>query len=277
VTDTVDALEGFTKDTFSHEGRSCAVYRIGSGPAVVVIPEAPGPTPEVLGFARRVGEAGYTAVVPELFGVAGKPESLLYVAQTITRACVSKEFATLAKGRTSPITNWVRALGRHEHERCGGPGIGVVGMCLTGGFALAMLADEAVLAPVLSQPSLPFGVTAAHRADLGVGDDDWARGKQRVLDDDICVLGLRFTGDKLSPPSRFRTLREELGDNFVGVEIDSSKGNPHGIGTAAHSVLTRELVDEPGHPTADALAQVFELFRTRLKPATTTPPDSGDI
>jgi dienelactone hydrolase len=269
VTDTADALEGFTKDTFSHDGRTSAVYRLGSGPAVIVIPEAPGPTPEVLGFARRVAAAGYTAVVPELFGVAGKPESVPYVVQTITRACVSREFATLAKRRTSTITNWIRALGRHEHERCGGPGIGVVGMCLTGGFALAMLADESVLAPVLSQPSLPFAVTAGHRADLGVGDDDWARGKQRVLEDDICVLGLRFTGDKLSPPERFQTLRDELGDNFVGVEIDSSKGNAHGIAKTAHSVLTRELVDEPGHPTADALARVFDLFQTRLKPATT--------
>jgi dienelactone hydrolase len=271
VTDTADALEGFTKDTFSHAGRTCAIYRVGSGPAVVIMPEAPGPTPEVLGFARRVGEAGFTAVVLELFGVAGKPESVLYVVQTIARACVSKEFATLAKGRTSTITNWVRALGRHEHERSGGPGIGVVGMCLTGGFALAMLADEAVLAPVVSQPSLPFAVSAGHRADLGVGDDDWAEGRQRVLDDDICVLGLRFTGDKLSPPERFRTLREELGDNFVGVEIDSSKGNPHGIRKSAHSVLTRDLVDEPGHPTADALAQVLDLFRTRLEPAPDTP------
>jgi dienelactone hydrolase len=266
VTDTADALEGFTKDTFTDGGRTCEVFRIGSGPAVIVIPEAPGPTPEVLGFARRVGAAGYTAVVPELFGAAGKPESVPYALRTITMACVSREFATLAKRRTSTVTNWVRALGRHEHGRCGGPGIGVVGMCLTGGFALAMLADEEVLAPVLSQPSLPFSVSAGHRADLGVGDDDWARGKQRVLDDDICVLGLRFTGDKLSPPERFRTLRDELGDNFVGVEIDSSKGNPHGIRRAAHSVLTRDLVDEPGHPTADALAQVFELFRTRLRP-----------
>ncbi len=80
----------------------------------------------------------------------------------------------------------------------------------------------------------------------------------------MCVLGLRFTGDRAVPAERFARLREELGDGFVGVEIDSSKGNPHGIPGVAHSVLTGHLVDEPGHPTRDALDQVLDLFRKRL-------------
>jgi hypothetical protein len=130
-----------------------------------------------------------------------------------------------------------------------------------------MMVDDHLLAPVLSQPSLPLGFTKAHRADVGISDADLARVKARAADDGVCVLGLRFTGDRLSPGSRFATLRRELGDNFIGVEIDSSPGNPHGIRKAAHSVVTDDLVDEPGHPTREALDQVLDFFRERLLPA----------
>jgi dienelactone hydrolase len=189
--------------------------------------------------------------------------SMPYILESITKACVSKEFTILALNRTSPITTWLRALARAEHERCGGPGVGAVGMCLTGGFALAMMVDEVVVAPVLSQPSLPFPVNVAHRRALGISDADVERVKERVAAG-VCVLGLRFTGDKASPPERFAALRELLGDGFVGVELDSSPGNPHGHRKGAHSVLTEDLDDRPGTPTRDALDQVLDLFRTRL-------------
>ena len=176
---------------------------------------------------------------------------------------MSREFTVLALHRTSPVTTWLRALARSEHERCGGPGVGVVGMCLTGGFALAMMVDDVVVAPVLSQPSLPFPVNRAHRQALGISDDDVDRVVERVAAG-VCVLGLRFTGDVTSPPERFATLRELLGDGFVGVELDSSAGNPHGHRRGAHSVLTEDLDDRPGTPTREALDQVLDLFRTRL-------------
>ncbi len=162
------------------------------------------------------------------------------------------------------MIEWLRALARSLHEECGGPGVGVVGMCFTGGFALAMMADAPVLAPVLSQPSLPFGIGAKRKRDLGLSDDDLAKVKQKCAAQDLTVLGLRFTGDSFVPPERFARLREELGDNFVSVEIDSSADNEHGNPKRAHSVLTEHLVDEPGHPTRDALDKVLELFRVRL-------------
>jgi dienelactone hydrolase len=137
-------------------------------------------------------------------------------------------------------------------------------MCLTGGFALAMMVDETVLAPVLSQPSLPFALGAERKADVGVSDSDLARARQRCEDEDICVLGLRFSGDSLSPADRFQRLRAELGDHFVAVEIDSGKNNPEGYRKAAHSVLTEDLHDEPGSATRNALDQVLELFRSKL-------------
>ncbi len=260
-------LDGYTETTFTFEGTTRTVFRRGTGPAVLVITEVPGITPLVADFGRRVAEAGFTAVLPSLFGTPGKEPTAAYGAQTIAWACVSKEFATWARNKTSPATHWCKALARHEHEQCGGPGVGVVGMCLTGNFALAMMVDPVVAAPVLSQPSLPFVLNGAYKRDLNLSPEDLAAVKARCeADEDLCVLGLRFTGDFMAPGERFARLREELGDSFVGVEIDSSPGNPHGIRKMAHSVLTEDLVDEPGHPTRDALDQVLDLFERRLRP-----------
>ena len=258
-----DPLDGFERSTFTAEGATRTVYRTGSGPAVIVISEMPGITPNVAGFGRTVAAAGLTAVLPHLFGEDGKSPTTGYALSSVAKACVAKEFTVLATGQTSPIITWLRALARDEHQKCGGPGVGAVGMCFTGGFALGMMVDDAVVAPVLSQPSLPFPVSAKHRAALGISDDDAQRVRERVAAG-VCVLGLRFTGDKAAPPERFAALRELLGDGFVGVELDSSKGNPHGHRKGAHSVLTEDLDDRPGTPTRDALDQVLDLFRTRL-------------
>jgi len=258
-----DSLDDFERSEFTAEGSTRTVYRIGSGPAVIVISEIPGITPNVARFARMVAGIGCTAVMPSLFGEDGRDPSIPYALKSITQACVSKEFATLALNRTSPITTWLRALARAEHQRCGGRGVGAVGMCLTGGFALAMMVDDVVVAPVLSQPSLPFPVNRAHRQALGISDTDAERVRERVAAG-VCVLGLRFTGDKTAPHERFAALKELLGAGFVGVELDSSPGNPHGHRKGAHSVLTEDLDDRPGTPTREALDQVLELFRTRL-------------
>jgi dienelactone hydrolase len=263
MTEHADVLADFDEATFTHDAKSRTVYRMGTGPAVIVIHEMPGITPPVADFGRRVAAAGFTAVFPVLFGEPGKPLSAAYAARGLAWGCVTKEFSALAAGATSPITVWVRALGAQMHEECGGPGIGAVGMCFTGGFALAMMVDDRLLAPVLSQPSLPLGLTKKHRADLGIDDDDLARVKERAAAG-TCVLGLRFTADKLVPAERFSTLRDELGDAFVAVEIDSSAGNPWGIKRIAHSVLTNDFVDEPGHPTREALDRVLALFSEKL-------------
>jgi hypothetical protein len=136
-------------------------------------------------------------------------------------------------------------------------------MCFTGGFALGMMVDDVVVAPVLSQPSLPLPVSAARRAAIGLSAEDTERMVARVRAG-TCVLGLRFTGDRASPPERFATLRELLGDGFVGVELDSSPGNPHGHAPSAHSVLTNDLDDREGTPTRLALDQVLDFFTERL-------------
>ena len=244
----------------TYEGKTLRVFRDGSGPAIVVMHEVPNLHPGVFDFGRRLVDAGFTVFLPSMFGTPGAPTTPITNIRGMMHACVAKEFATWATRTTSPIVSWLRALAKDAHAECGGPGVGAVGMCLTGGFALAMMVDDIMLAPVLSQPSVPFPITAAHRRDLGISDADLACIKKR----DTSVLGLRFTGDPAVPAARFARLREELGDRFIGIEIDSSRGNPHGIPRTAHSVLTHHLVDKPGHPTRDALDRVLAFFRERL-------------
>jgi dienelactone hydrolase len=257
------SLQGFEESAFTDEGVTRVVYRSGSGPGVVIMHEIPGITPEVARFGLRVAAQGLTAVLPVMFGTPGKPVSTPYALGQLARACISREFKVLAKRESSPITNWLRALCRQVHRECGGPGVGAIGMCLTGGFALSLMVDEAVMAPVLSQPSLPFPVTKAHKAALGISDAELQVIKRRA-NEGCGVLGLRFTGDPVCPAERFATLRRELGQGFDGIEIDSSEGNPYGIKKHAHSVLTADLVDQAGHPTREALDRVLTMFRERL-------------
>jgi dienelactone hydrolase len=260
-----DTLADFESATFTAEGTTRVIYRLGSGPAVIVISELPGITPLVARFGRTVAGAGFTAVLPHVFGHDGRSPSSGYTLGSLARVCVSREFTVLALGRTSPIITWLRALAQDEHRRCGGPGVGAVGMCFTGGFALGMMVDDVVVAPVLSQPSLPFPVSRSRRRAVGLSESDAQRVQQRASAG-TCVLGLRFSGDTWSPPERFEHLRELLGDAFVAVELDSTPGNPHGHKKMAHSVLTEDLDDRPGSPTRDALDQVLSFFRERLAP-----------
>lgn len=259
-----DTLDDFTRTTFDFAGTRRAVLTAGKGTAVIVMAEMPGITPAVAAFARRVVDRGHTVYLPHLFGEPGAEMTTTAIVRSIVPACVSKEFRAFALRTTPPAIDWLRALARQAHEECGGPGVGAVGMCFTGGFALAMSTEPALLAPVLSQPSLPIAVGAKRSADLGCSDEDLLAVTERVKDDDLCVLGLRFTGDRLVPAARFANLRRQLGENFIGVEIDSSKGNPWGHRAQAHSVLTEDLIDEPGQPTRAALEQVLDFLDERL-------------
>lgn len=257
------SLPGFDETTFTHDGQTRTVYRRGKGPGVVVMTEIPGITPPVAAFATRVAAEGFTVFMPRLFGPPGKPLTLPYALTQLSRACVSREFSVLAARKSSPITDWFRALCRHAHAELGGKGVGAIGMCLTGNFALALMVDPVVMAPVLSQPSLPLPIGRERRAGLHLSDEDLARVKERVAGG-CSVLGLRFTQDPTCPPERFARLRRELGAGFEGIEIDSSRGNPHNIPPSAHSVVTTDLVDREGHPTRAALDRVLAFFKERL-------------
>jgi dienelactone hydrolase len=256
-----DALAGFEATEFTHAGVTHPVYRAGTGPGVVVIHELPGLTPNVAAFARKLVDAGFTVAVPVLAGEPGKAPGVLYTLRSVVGVCISREFTTWATNKTSPVVEWLRAVARDLHTRSGGSGVGAIGMCFSGGFALAMAVDDTMLAPVCSQPSLPFAVGKKRARDLGLSAADLARLKER---EDLCVLAMRFSADRMVPKARFDRLRQELGDRLLTIEIDSSKGNPHGISAAAHSVVTEHLVDTPGHPTRDAYDRALAFFRERL-------------
>lgn len=262
-------LDDFERTTFTHDGTQRDIFRRGSGPAVIVMAEMPGITPAVLRFADRVAALGLTAVVPHLFGTPGRslaasmPAAVPYLLSSVVPACVSREFTVWATDRTSPIVEWLRALARAEGERCGGPGVGAVGMCFTGGFALAMSVDETLVAPVLSQPSLPFAMTKGQRASIDCSPEDLAAVRQRCAASGLQVMGLRFAGDSNVPPERFAVLREQLGDAFIAVELADADANPDAL-MPPHSVLTEHLVDEPGTPTRQALDDVLAFLARRL-------------
>jgi len=271
-------LTTYACESFAAAGVVHPVYRKGSGPAVLVITEMPGISPQVLGFADRLVALGFSVALPQLFGIPGAdaarasgPACLRIAAEALYDVCVSREFTMLATGRSSPVVDWLRALAVHEHARCGGPGVGAIGMCFTGGFALAMATEPRVLVPVLSQPSLPLGLTARQRHNIDCGPHELATVAARCAREDLRVLGLRFHGDPLVPPERFAFLRERLGDGFVAVELEQRDGHPEELLKKHHSVLTGGLVDEPGEPTHAALQQVLALLQRKLLPSHEAP------
>ncbi len=211
------ALEGWTLGEHTYDGTTHPTYRRGSGPGVMVIHEIPGITPQVKRFAEELVDAGYTVVMPHLFGTPGRPISAGSLASSIRQVCVSREFTKIALRETAPVAGWLRSLARELHAELGGPGVGAIGMCFTGGFALAMMVDESIAAPVVAQPSAPFVGLPGRSADLNLSPEDLERVKQRAAAG-CPVLGLRFTGD-LAVGKRFDTLRRELGDNFLAVEL----------------------------------------------------------
>jgi hypothetical protein len=240
-------LPGWERSTFSAGGITHDVFRRGAGPAVVVVHEIPGITPAVLRFADEVVAAGFTVVMPLLVGKAGKKPSGPYLAASLVKVCVAREFTTWALDRTSPVVSWLRALARAVHLEVGGPGVGAVGMCFSGGFALGMMVDEIMVAPVLSQPSLPFALgSQRRRADVNLSPDEREVVAHRAAEG-CQVLGLRFEGDRLVG-TRFETLRAMLGDAFVAVELPSSARSDH-------SVLTEQRDDASVRQVIDFLSQ----------------------
>jgi dienelactone hydrolase len=244
-------LSGWERDSFEANGRRHETFRRGEGPGVIVIHELPGLTPLVARFAREVVDRGFTVVMPSLIGTPGRQRSFPYVLAEAAKVCVSREFTTWALGETSPVIGWLRALANSLHDDVGGPGVGVVGMCLTGGFALGMMVDPVVVAPVVSQPSLPFAIGRARGADLNLSADDRAAVAARAAAG--CeVLGLRYVGDK-AVGTRFDTLRDLLGDHFVAVELSNRTSRDH-------SVLTEHRDDE-------SVERVLDFLEAKLRPS----------
>jgi dienelactone hydrolase len=257
-------LEGWVRTPFTGAGLTYDCFQKGSGPGVVLIPELPGISPEVLGLAQHLVESGFTVVVPSPFGEPGRPETTGYLIGVLVRLCVSSEFSAFATNVRRPVTDYLRAVAADLAARTPGPGVGVIGMCFTGGFALAAAVDGSVVASVLSQPAVPFPIGRARVTNPGVSAAEFDAVAARASAGEVCALGLRFSEDRAVPPARFRTIEKRLGDAFEIIELDSAPGNPAGFPKSAHSVLTRELREVPGHPAYEARERVVAFLKQRL-------------
>jgi dienelactone hydrolase len=257
-------LSGWSAAPFSGGGYTHDVYRRGAGPGVVLIPEIPGIHPGVLALGNHLVDNGFTVAIPSLFGDPGKPATAGYIAATIARACVAREFAAFATNKQRPVSLFLRALARDLNASTPGKGVGVIGQCFTGGFALAAAVDDSVLAPVLSQPSAPAPLGLARRRDPGLSESELTTVADRCANDGLCAMGLRFSEDKMAPRERFATLKERLGDAFEVIEIDSRPGNEGGFAKSAQSVLTDEVREIDGQPAYEAHKRVVEFLGQRL-------------
>ena len=255
-----DPLDDFDRRELTLLDNTKDVFVAGTGPAVIVMSEMPGIYPLVARFARRVRDAGFTVWMPNLFGTAGRPLSQWYVTGSVVRACISREFRAFAANASSPVVAWLRALAAYAHPACGGRGVGAIGMCFTGNFALSLMIEPAVRAPVLSQPSLPLG----RRGGMHIAPEDLAAVKARMEREDLTVLAYRFAGDPFCRAERFAAYEAALGDRFVGRVLPDSAANPDAMMKNPHSVVTAHLIDREGEPTRQALDEILAFFRTRL-------------
>lgn len=217
----METLRGWDRGehTAYERGMPCThpTYRKGDGPGVIVIHEMPGLTRGVVRFAEEVVAAGYTVVLPHLFGPVDVDFSFGKVAKALPRICVSRDFTKLRTGVTTPVAGWLQSLARTLHDELGGPGVGALGMCFTGGFALAMMLDAPVAAPVVCQPSAPFPFGQARAADVNLAPADLA-----IIAGQCAagarVLGVRYSSDRATG-TRFETLSQALGEAFLRVEL----------------------------------------------------------
>ncbi len=255
-----DSLDDFLIRSLTLQGKTKKVYLAGSGPAVIVMTELPGISPHVARFARWVRDAGFTVYMPHLFGDDGAVPSPLSSFTTAARACISAEFRAFSANASSPLTQWLRALSALAHTECGGKGVGAIGMCFTGNFALSMMLEKSVIAPVLMQPSLPL----QDAAGLHISPEELAIVKARMQAQDLTVLAYRFAGDKFCKAQRFAAYEKALGDRFCPRVLPDSAANPNTPMSNPHSVVTLHLIDEEGEPTRAARDEILGFFKLRL-------------
>ncbi|MGY4516258.1 dienelactone hydrolase family protein [Lysobacter sp. HA18] len=261
-----DSLADFRRRDIAFDGIIKRVFVSGHGPAVVVMPEMPGISPEVARFARWVRDAGFSVYLPSLFGRDGAVLDAVEAVDVFRKTCVSAEFRALSGRGDRPITRWLRSLARLALAECFGPGVGAVGMCFTGNFALSMVLEPSVIAPVLAQPSLPLDQPDG----IDMEPEVLAQVRARMQRDDLKVMAVRFEGDVHCPAARFAAYRQALGERFDARVLPDTAANPNpppffrDVVRVPHSVLTAHLIDAEGEPTLQARDEVIRFLKTTL-------------
>ncbi|NHK27632.1 dienelactone hydrolase [Parvularcula flava] len=251
------------KFLFENSDISHPVYKAGEGPGVLLMHELPGMVPEFWRLAEWIRDAGFTVFAPDLYADDLETPVRTSLTGNGLRACISREIHLFAKNASSPITVWLRALAAQMHEECGGPGIGAIGLCMTGNFALSLVLEKGVIAPVASEPSLPLGLSKRAHAALHLSKEE----KQALQDrTDVPVMALRFKGDPVCRKARFDALEELVGkDRLIRIELDDEHKNPNG-NNFPHAVLTKDLIDEEGSVTLEKKDEVIAHLQRLLLP-----------
>ncbi|TXF91194.1 dienelactone hydrolase [Neolewinella aurantiaca] len=229
------------------------VYTLGEGDKVLVLlQELPGIGQETLALADRFVATGYRVVMPHLFGPIGK---VSLVGNLVRVFCMTRELKIFRKGGSSPIVDWLAALCRSIKQQYGVKGVAVIGMCLTGNFAISLMADESVLAAYASQPALP--VHDQKGLHLSPGDIEEIKTRLDALGPMHCG---RFSEDKLCTSAKFESLEDAFNDN------ENQRIIFHSLPGKGHSLLTLDFVDEPDHLTRKLLDTVVCYFDEQLTP-----------
>ena len=247
-----DIREDFVETRFPLDGDlngiAHSVFTKGdpARPAVLVLHELTGLTWQCARLARLVEAAGFRVYVPLFFGrpnTSGKGGLFTVIGQ-----CLNQEFKFLQANVDRPITRWLAALAKQARTECGGRGVGVIGMCLTGSFGLTLLLETDVNAvPVVCQPSIPL----THRSNSGLRDEDIPKVARCARDRALPIRALGFTDDGKGPAKRLVELEGRI-PTMLRWPLSGS----------AHSTLTSELAT--GKETAAALEDTLEYLRAQL-------------
>lgn len=261
------AEAGFDSFSFEHGAYRHLVFEKGTGPAVVVMHELPGLSGPAVRFAERLVDAGFHVYLPLLFGHAMQDASLT----SFARLCISREFARLKVNVSAPVCDWLRGLVRKIGDESPDTKVGVIGMCLTGGFVIPMIMEPALGAGVISQPSVPFSFAYLY---LGVGKGDWMyelNVAKAAIDSavdatkrrDIRLIVQHFKDDRLCPPERVELIKNWFGP--CATSYHYPKPSPQS--KAPHALLTEEYdkaADDPANSTRVAFQQVVAFLRAQL-------------
>jgi dienelactone hydrolase len=245
-------IPGYSSFQFEHDGQQKTVYTRGPGgglgAGVLIMHELPGMVPECVALADYIASKGFTVFLPLLFGDPNVDFSKVKTLEYLSHLCVSHEISLFAENEDSPLTVWLRALARDIRSRCpAGRGVGVIGLCLTGGFAINLMIEDVVQAPVASEPALPLTTLGAREDALGVSPQTLQAAVSRARNEGVPLQCYRYKDDKRSAQTKFDRLKQEFGTAFDGTEIPGDK----------HSVLTLDLNEA-------ARDRVVDFLRTRL-------------
>jgi len=256
------AVGGFEQFFFASGPLAHPVYYAGEpqAPPVLLLPEIAGFSPGLILFAERLIDARFRIFVPWLFGPLGVRAPL----RNGIRLCVSREFAHLRAGASSPITAWLRALTAHISQHSGGTRLGAIGMCLTGAFAIPLVIDPQVVAAVAAQPAVPLsplfvalGIGRERKlSQLNVSDGEISLARARLEVGQAHLLTVRCRSDRICPRAKIERLRREFP---VGLEIReyAEASDRNRLGERPHATFTKEYRLAPDAPAEHYSRQAF--------------------